>query len=60
MDMMQLQKRVVKFVATVGVTREDWGVKVTHPGLNLVATGKTEIEAMDKMDRLIAQKLEKV
>jgi predicted RNase H-like HicB family nuclease len=52
------RKRVVKFVATVEITREDWGVKVTHPALGLVASGKTEDEALDKMDKAITQKIE--
>jgi len=52
------RQRVVKFVATLEVTREDWGVKVIHPSLGLVATGKTEDEALTKMDRELSQEVE--
>ncbi len=49
------RQRVVKFVATVDVTREDWGYRVDYAPLKLIATAKTEAEAMDKMEKLISQ-----
>lgn len=51
-------QRIVKLVVTVESERFDWGWQLTHPILGLVASGKTEQEAFDKMDKEITRKLE--
>jgi predicted RNase H-like HicB family nuclease len=56
--MKQQRPRIVKFVVTVESERHDWGFQVTHPTLGLVATGKTEQEALEKMDKLVSQRIE--
>jgi len=56
--MTRTRQRIVKLVATVEVTREEWGFKVNHPTLGLVATADTEDEALDKMDRMVVRQLE--
>ena len=52
------RQRVVKFVAQVESERKDWGFLVTHKGLNLVASGATETEALEKMDKEISKAVE--
>jgi hypothetical protein len=58
MAMKQTRQRVVKFVATVEITREDWGYRVDQPQMGLIATDKTEAGALEKMDQLIVQQVE--
>jgi hypothetical protein len=55
--MKQPRQRIVKFVATVESEHHDWGWQVTHPALGL-ASGKTESEALEKMDKLIGRQVE--
>lgn len=52
------RQRVIKFVATVESERQDWGFLVRHKGLNLVASGATETEALEKMDKEISRTIE--
>ena len=52
------RQRIVKLVATVEIDRHDWGYQVNHKTLGLVASGKTEQEALDKMDKEISRRLE--
>ena len=52
------RQRVIKFVATVDVTKEDWGFRVDYKPLGLIATDKTESGALDKMDKEISRQLD--
>jgi len=55
---MRTRQRIVKLTTTVEITREDWGFKVVHPTLGLVATADTEDEALFKMDKMVVRQLE--
>ncbi len=55
---MRIRQRIVKLVVSVEITREDWGVKVVHPTLGLVASADTEDEALDKMDKMVVRQLD--
>jgi hypothetical protein len=52
------RQRIVKLVATVESEKHDWGFQVNHKSLGLVASGKTEQEALDKIDLMISRQLE--
>jgi hypothetical protein len=52
------RQRIVKLVTTVEVERYDWGFKVVHPTLGLVASADTEDEALFKMDLMVVRQLE--
>lgn len=52
------RQRIIKFVANVEVTREDWGFKAVHPTLGTLATAETEAAALEKLDKMIAREVE--
>lgn len=52
------RQRIVKLVTTVEVERHDWGFRVDHSTLGLVATAGTEDEALSKMDKMVTRQLE--
>ncbi len=56
--MSRTRQRIVKLVTSVEVSREDWGFKITHPTLGLVASADTEDEALTKMDQMVVRQVE--